>query len=48
MVIGQVSDDWRKENFTHTLKKGKNEDPGKYRPIGLTSSPRKVMEQIFL
>lgn len=47
-MIGEVSDDWRKENFTHTFKKGKKEDPGKYRPMGLTSSPRTVMEQIFL
>lgn len=47
-MIGEISDDWRKENFMHTSRKGKKEDPGQYRPISLASFPRKVMEQILL
>lgn len=32
----------------HTFKKGKKEDPGKYRHISLTSFHRKVTEQMLL
>ena len=41
-------EDWRKVNVTPVFKKGKNEDPGNYRPISLTSIPGKMMEQLVL
>jgi len=43
-----VLEDWRKVNVTPVFKKGKNEDPGNYRPISLTSIPGKMMEQLIL
>jgi len=46
--IGDVPEDWRKPNVTSVFKKGKKEDPGSYRPLRLTSIPRKVMEQLIL
>jgi len=46
--IGVVSEDWRKANVTPVFKKGKEEDPGNYRPVSLTSIPGKVMEQLIL
>ncbi|GAB0208473.1 mitochondrial enolase superfamily member 1 [Grus japonensis] len=46
---GEVPEDWRKANVTLVFKKGrKNEDPGNYRPVSLTSIPGKVMEQLIL
>ena len=44
----EVPDDWRKANITLIFGKGRKEDPGNIRPLGLTLVPRKVMEQIFL
>jgi len=45
---GEVPEDWRKAIVTVAFKKGKKEDPGNYRPVSLTSSPGKVMEQLIL
>jgi len=44
----EVPEDWRKANVTPVFKKGKKEDPGNYRPVSLTSIPRKVVEQLIL
>jgi len=45
---GEVPEDWRKAIVTPSFKKDKKEDPGSYRPVSLTSIPRKVMEQLIL
>ncbi|GAB0207209.1 mitochondrial enolase superfamily member 1 [Grus japonensis] len=45
---GEVREDGRKANVTPVFKKGKEEDPGNYRPVSLTSIPGKVMEQLIL
>jgi len=44
---GEVPEDWRKANVTSVFKKGKKEDPGNYRLVGLTLIPGTVMEQII-
>ena len=46
-LTGDVPEDWRLANVTPIFKKGQKDDPGSYRPISLTSVPRKVMERII-
>jgi len=41
---GEVPEDWRKANVTPNFRKGKEEDPGNYRPVSLTPILGKMME----
>jgi len=43
-LSGEVPDDWRFAGVTPIYKKGWKEDIRNYRPVSLTSVPRKIME----
>ena len=45
---GEVSKDWRKANVTFIFKKGKQKDPGNYRPVSLTSILGKMIHLLIL
>ncbi|KFV79933.1 RNA-directed DNA polymerase from mobile element jockey, partial [Struthio camelus australis] len=45
---GEVPEDWKKACVTPVFRKGKKEESGNYRPVSLTSSPGKLMEQLLL
>ena len=45
---GEVPADWQLPIGIPIYKKGKREDPGNDRPLGLTSEPGKIMEKIII
>ncbi|CAM4527402.1 unnamed protein product [Caretta caretta] len=45
--LGEVPDDWKKENIVPILKKGKKEKPGNYRLTSLNSVPGQIMNQVI-
>lgn len=45
---GEVPVNWKLANVIPIFKKGKNEEPGNYRPLSLTSVPGKIMEKVIL
>lgn len=45
---GEVSVNWKLANVIPVFKKGKNDHPGNYMPVSLTSVPGEIMEKIIL
>jgi len=43
-----MPEDWIKASVTPVFIKGKKGEPGNYRPVSLTSTPGKLMEQLLL
>lgn len=46
--MGEVPEDWKKDNVTLFLKKFKKYNPGNSRPVTFTSILGKVMEKLIL
>ena len=44
---GNLPHDWKTANIVPIYKKGDRADPNNYRPVSLTSVPRKLMESII-
>jgi len=42
----EVSVHWKLANVVSVFKRGKEEDPGNYRPVSLTSVPGKIMAKV--
>lgn len=44
---GEVPGDWKKRNSVPSVKKGRKEAPGGCQPLGLTSVPGKMVEEVL-
>ncbi|TRZ11994.1 hypothetical protein HGM15179_015121, partial [Zosterops borbonicus] len=47
-LSGEIQDDWKLASVMPIHKKGEEEDPGNYRPVGLTSVPSKMFCRVQL
>ncbi|CAM5114345.1 unnamed protein product [Eretmochelys imbricata] len=45
--MGEIQEDWKKPNIVPIYKKRNKDNLGNYKPVILTSIPRKIMEQII-